>query len=75
MPTLSVPTPPIPDAPAELRAWAADDVRQTEALHRLATGAEVSFVARDEACWYRLTASPLRLPQPAPQPGAALINA
>ncbi|MEU3652000.1 hypothetical protein AB0E67_03970 [Streptomyces sp. NPDC032161] len=51
-----------PDAPAELRAWAADDEHQGEALHRLATGAEFEFIARDGACWYGLTARPLCIP-------------
>ncbi|MFF3733951.1 hypothetical protein ACFYXM_27510 [Streptomyces sp. NPDC002476] len=59
---------PAPDAPTDLRAWAADDELQAEALHRLATGTGISFVARDEVCWYGLTARPLLTPRPAPAP-------
>jgi len=50
------------DAPAELRAWSADDERQDEALHRLVSGSEFEFIARDEACWYGLTVRPLLIP-------------
>ncbi|MFE7425970.1 MULTISPECIES: hypothetical protein [unclassified Streptomyces] len=50
------------DAPAELRAWAADDKCRGEALDRIASGGEFEFVVRDGACWYRLTARPLLIP-------------
>lgn len=62
------------DAPTELRAWAADDGRQDHALQRLATGAEFEFIARDETCWYGLTARPLVIPEFTSRPGA-LTNA
>lgn len=52
------------DAPTDLRGWAADDGRQAEALQRLATRAEFEFFARDETCWYGLTARPLLTAQP-----------
>ncbi|MET9656697.1 hypothetical protein [Streptomyces sp. NPDC006510] len=53
----------VADAPTELRAWAGDDERQDDALQRLATGAEFEFIARDEVCWYGLTARPLLIPE------------
>ncbi|MFJ1673862.1 hypothetical protein ACIODT_02300 [Streptomyces sp. NPDC088251] len=62
------------DAPAELRAWASDDEHQDDALHRLATGAEFEFIARDETCWYGLTARPLLIPEFTPKTGS-LISA
>ncbi|MFF2325812.1 MULTISPECIES: hypothetical protein [unclassified Streptomyces] len=68
--------PDVLDAPTELRAWAADDRRQDEALQRLVAGAEFEFIARDETCWYGLTARPLLIPEFMPGAGAgALIHA
>ncbi|MEU9847461.1 hypothetical protein [Streptomyces sp. NPDC047985] len=71
-PTRPPATVPAFDAPTELRAWAADDERQTVALQHLAPGREFEFVARDEACWYGLTARPLVVTQPTPVPRALI---
>ncbi|MFF2328219.1 MULTISPECIES: hypothetical protein [unclassified Streptomyces] len=67
-------SPSVRDAPAELRAWAADDERQDAALQRLAAGTEFAFLTRDDTCWYGLTARPLPLPEFTPEAGA-LISA
>ncbi|MFJ1640791.1 hypothetical protein [Streptomyces sp. NPDC088256] len=53
-----------PHVPSELRAWANDDERQVDALHQLATGGVVEFVARDRTGWYGLAAYPLLIPEP-----------
>lgn len=53
------------DAPAELRFWATDDKHQDHASCRLAAGLRYLFLARDETCWYALTARPLLAPAPA----------
>ncbi|MFE7467435.1 hypothetical protein ACFU6R_25485 [Streptomyces sp. NPDC057499] len=50
------------DAPVLLRAWAADDDRQANAMQRLAEGVEFTFIARDSAGWYKLTAKRLYIP-------------
>ncbi|MGC5344091.1 hypothetical protein [Streptomyces sp. DT171] len=62
------------DVPTELRAWAADDERQGNAVRRLAAGSEVEFVARDETGWYGVTARPLLIPA-SMQKSGALISA
>ncbi|MEW1614103.1 MULTISPECIES: hypothetical protein [unclassified Streptomyces] len=49
----------LPDAPAELRAWA-DSLREHDyALLRLADGLPYEFVARDALAWYGLVVRPL----------------
>ncbi|MFH8472640.1 hypothetical protein [Streptomyces sp. NPDC018000] len=66
---------PVPDAPTALRARAADDQRQDEALQRLAAGIEFEFITGDGTCWYGLTARPLCVPVPEAAESAAEAGA
>ncbi|MFJ4713099.1 hypothetical protein [Streptomyces sp. NPDC088785] len=50
------------DAPAELRRWAEDLAHQDAALRQLVAGGTFAFTARDDLCWYVLTAHGLRRP-------------
>ncbi|MFD4855101.1 hypothetical protein [Streptomyces atratus] len=61
---------PVPDAPTELRTWADDDECQDSALRTLAAGHRFDFIARDQTCWYGLTAHPLVMQPLCPRPGA-----
>ncbi|WP_432068253.1 hypothetical protein [Streptomyces sp. C10-9-1] len=47
------------DAPTELRAWARNNEHQDDALRQLTAGSSYEFRARDDACWYALTARPV----------------
>ncbi|MGA5429085.1 hypothetical protein ACPCVL_20115 [Streptomyces koyangensis] len=56
-----------PDAPTQLRAWAANMGLQEVASRRLADGMPYGFLARDASGWYRLYARPVHIPS-APTP-------
>ncbi|ESP99037.1 hypothetical protein EES44_26800 [Streptomyces sp. ADI96-15] len=52
----------VPDAPTQLRFWAANVGLQEAASRRLADGVPYGFLARDASSWYRLYARPVHIP-------------
>ncbi|MGW4375782.1 hypothetical protein ACWEJ7_19180 [Streptomyces albidoflavus] len=57
-----------PDAPTQLRSWAANLRLQEAASRCLAGGVPYGFLARDASGWYRLYARPVRIPSAPPPP-------
>ncbi|GAA4782487.1 hypothetical protein GCM10023329_35620 [Streptomyces sanyensis] len=72
-PAIRAATVPVPDCPAELRAWATDPDRQREAREHIKDGHPLFITVPDADCTYTLSVWPVRLPadepdQAAPEP-------